>query len=75
MAVTLLAALIVTTHDHVPVQLPLQPAKTDPEVAVAVRVTAVPSPKLALQVEPQLMPAGVEVTVPDPVPALVTVSP
>ena len=41
-------------------------------VAVAVRVTAVPLARDALQVDPQFTPAGDEVTVPVPVPALAT---
>ena len=41
-AVTLLAALILTTQLPVPVQAPLQPVKVEPVVGVAVRVTLVP---------------------------------
>ena len=50
------------------------PAKTDPPAAVAVNVTTVPVLYIAVQSAPQLIPAGEEVTVPLPVPALVTVS-
>jgi len=57
----------------VPVQAPLQPVKVEPVEAAAVRVTLVPLVKLALQVEPQLTPVGLEVTVPEPVPLLVRV--
>jgi hypothetical protein len=74
-AVTLWAALIVTTHVPVPEQpAPDQPPNVDPEAGAAVRVTDVPVLKDAEQVEPQLMPAGALVTVPEPVPARVTVS-
>ena len=59
---------IVTWQGPNPVQSPLQPAKLEPDAAVAVRVTTVPVVKLAAQVEPQLIPAGLEVTVPKPVP-------
>src|SRR4029453_4897187 len=52
---------------------PLQPAKTDPADAVAVNVTELPVGKGALHVFPQLMPAGLLVTVPVPPPAFVTV--
>jgi hypothetical protein len=73
-AVTDCAADIVTVQVLVPVQAPLHPANVEPLAAEAVKVTAAPLAKLALQVAPQLMPAGDEVTVPVPVPALVTVS-
>jgi len=72
-AVTLWAAVIVTAQLPVPVQAPLQPVNVEPVAGVAVRVTFVPRLKLALHVAPQLMPAGDEVTVPLPVPALPTV--
>jgi hypothetical protein len=73
-AVTLFAELIVTTHDPVPVQPPLQPEKSDPVAGVAANVTLLPEAKLALHVKPQLMPTGVLVTVPVPVPLFDTVS-
>ncbi len=72
-AVTLLAASSTTAHPPVPVQAPLQPVKVEPVAAVALRPTLVPLVKLALQVAPQLIPAGLEATVPVPVPALATV--
>jgi len=74
-ALTLRAALMVTTHDPVPEQpAPDQPVKRDPAAGVAVRVTTVASSKLAAQVTPQLTPAGLEVTVPDPAPVFDTLS-
>ncbi len=86
-AVTDLAVSIVTVQDVlVPVQASDQPSKTDPASGVAVNVTevllayeaeqvapVVPA-ALVVPVAPQLIPAGVEVTVPDPVPDLATVS-
>jgi hypothetical protein len=72
-AVTARAALIVTAQLPVPVQAPLQPAKVEPVAGVSAKVTLVPLAKLALQLPGQLMPAGVLVTVPLPVPAAVTV--
>ena len=68
-----LAALMVTWQEPVPVQAPLQPAKAEPAAGAWLRVTTVPELKLALQVAPQLMPVGEEVTVPLPVPAFATV--
>src|SRR5437870_1208879 len=74
-AVTVVAALRVTVQVPLPEQPPpLQPLKVEPAVGVAVSVTAVPLVKLAEQVAPQVMPAGRLVTVPLPVPALLTVS-
>src|SRR5881628_498365 len=74
-AVTVVAALRVTVQAPGPEQPPpLQPLKVEPAAGVAVSVTAVPLAKLAVQVAPQLMPAGLLVTLPAPVPALETVS-
>ena len=72
-AVTAFGALMVTWQAPEPEHAPLHPVKTDPGAAEAVRVTTVPVGKLALQVGPQLMPAGEDVTVPLPVPPFVTV--
>jgi len=73
-AVTALAALIVTLHVVAPAQLPLQPVKVEPAAATAVRVTTVLLVNDAEHVVPHEMPVGALVTVPLPVPALVTVS-
>src|SRR6058998_576540 len=74
-AVTVVAALRVTVQAPGPEQPPpLQPVKVEPAAGAAVSVTAVPLAKLAAQVAPQVMPAGLLVTVPAPVPALETVS-
>jgi hypothetical protein len=61
---------------QVPVPLqppPLQPAKLEPLAAAALRVTTVPALNDAEQVAPQLMPLGLLVIVPLPVPLLLTV--
>src|SRR5258705_12143977 len=63
----------VTVHDPVPLQSPPQPVKAEDAFGVAIRVTAVPLTKLAAHVAPQLMPAGLLVTVPEPAPAGETV--
>jgi len=75
-AVTEAAALIVTVQVVVaPLQPPpLQPVKVDPADGAAVRVTRVPEVNETEQVVPQLRPAGELVTVPLPVPPLLTVS-
>jgi hypothetical protein len=73
-AVTVVLAASVKLHAPVPVQPPAHPAKVEPALGVAVRVTAVPGAKLALQVVPQLIPEGLLVTVPVPVPAFFTTS-
>jgi len=73
-AVTVVVAVTVTAHEPVPLHPPpLQPAKTDPAAAVAVNVTAVPVLKVAEQVDPQFISPPPLVTVPDPVPDLMTV--
>ena len=73
-AVTFCAALMLTTQLPVPVHAPLQPVKLLPAADVAVRVTLAPVVKDALQLVPQLMPAGVLVIVPEPVPLRATLS-
>jgi hypothetical protein len=71
-AVTAFAAVSDRVHVDVPLQAPLQPEKLEPVAATAVSVTDAPFVKSAWQVAPQAMPAGLLVTVPDPVPAFVT---
>lgn len=73
-AVTDLAVSIVTLQLPVPLHAPDQPVKSESADVAAVRVTAVPALKLEAQAAPQSIPAGEEVTVPVPVPALFTVS-
>ena len=51
---------------------PDQPVKIEPVLAVAVSVTDVPGEYEAVHVVPQLMPVGELVTVPVPLPDLVT---
>ena len=67
-AVTDWAESIVTWQEPVPEQAPLQPANVELWSAPAVSRTDVPLPKLATQLGPQLMPAGVLVTAPVPEP-------
>src|SRR5258708_31016478 len=69
-----LAAMVTVALALVPEQAPDQALNVELESAVAVRRTRVPSVKLATQVAPQSMPVGLLVTVPWPVPLLVTVS-
>src|SRR5580700_10451766 len=66
-AVTLCAALIVTTQLPTPLQAPPQPLKVQPLAGVAVKVTGVPAANPAAHVDGQLMPAGLLATVPLPV--------
>ncbi len=75
-AVTALFAFIVTVHAPVPVHAPLQSANTPFPTTRAVSVTAAPLLNTLLQVVPQLMPAGLLVTVPldASAPLLVTAS-
>jgi hypothetical protein len=64
---------IVTVQALRPLQAPLHPAKKDPVAALKVNFTFVPAANEAEHVGLQLIPAGVLVTVPEPVPATVTV--
>ena len=73
-AVTVVAAFIVTVQGPVPEHPPLHPTNVHPGKGVAVRVTTVPLSYDAEQVTPQLIPPGLDVTVPRPVPLLFTVS-
>jgi hypothetical protein len=73
--VTDAAAFITTVHVPVPEHPPPdQPLNIEPDAGDAVNVTAVPLANSAEQVEPQLIPEGLEVTVPLPVPAGTTIS-
>lgn len=74
MALTLVDAVMLTMQEATPVQAPPHPANTEPESCVADRLTMVPTGKSYVQVAPQSMPAGVDVTVPLPAPSLVTIS-
>jgi hypothetical protein len=71
-AVQLMLAVIVTLPALV--QLPDQPANVEPEAGVAVKLIAVPLLSVVEQELPQLIAAGLLVTVPVPVPARLTVS-
>jgi hypothetical protein len=71
-AVTDVAAFMVTEQLPVPLHAPLQLTNVDVPFGVAVSVTTVPALKAAEHVAPQLIPAGLDVTVPPPVPAFAT---
>lgn len=69
-AVTFVAAVIVTVHVPVPVQPPpLQPVNVEPAFGSAVSVMVVPSENASVQSLPQLIPLGALTTLPTPVPA------
>jgi hypothetical protein len=73
-AVTVVEVFTVRVQVPVPEQGPLQPANVDPVAAAAVRVRELPTETLVEHWDPQEMPDGELVTVPEPVPFLVTVS-
>src|SRR5512135_556335 len=77
-AVTDLAASIVSVIGleafGEPGTSPVQFVNKEPEAGTAVRVTLEPAPKEAVQVEPQSMPGATLVTLPLPVPFLLTTS-
>ena len=61
-AVTFLAALMVILQTLVPIQAPVRPAKIDPAADVGIKVTRVLIGKDLRQIKPQLIPAGLLVT-------------
>jgi len=63
---TLCAWVIGTRQLPTPLQAPPQPVKANPASGTTVRLTTVTGVKLAVQVEPQLMPVGVLNTLPLP---------
>ena len=65
-AVTAVSALSVTVQADWPEQAPPQPAKANPLAGAAVSETPVPFANEAVQAAPQLIPAGAEVTTPEP---------
>jgi len=70
----LLVLMVTCVEVFVPLHAPLQPAKTDPDAADAVKVTTVPRAYAWVQSDPQLIPEGFEVTVPLPEPFFETES-
>ena len=66
----LLAPMVRTPSEQS--ESPLHPAKLDPEEGTAVRETIVPKEYACEQSLPQLMPAGLLLTLPLPLPPLVT---
>jgi len=73
-AVTDALLVKVTTQVEVPLQAPDHPVNVEPAAGAAVSVTTVPLLNPALHVAPQLIPDGLLVTTPVPVPARVTAS-
>ena len=74
-AATCWLALSVNVQEGLlPLQPPVHPVNVEFAPAVSVSVTEVPLAKLALQVAPQLIPAGLLAIEPVPVPARLTVS-
>lgn len=73
-AVTFSAALSVRLQVLMPEQPPLHPPKEKLLLGVAVSVSCAPGAKVALHVPGQLIPAGLLVTDPVPLPASATVS-
>jgi hypothetical protein len=67
-AVTVVLPVSVSLQLLVPVQAPDHPMKESPLAGVALSINAVPGLKLAVQDCPQLIPAGLLLTVPDPEP-------
>ncbi len=63
-----------TVHVPMPEQpSPFHPSNVEPRIGTAVSVTELPGEKSAAQILPQSIPAGVLVTLPEPLPGDVTV--
>ena len=73
-AITNALPINVTLQLPMPMQAPDHPANVELLFGAAVSVSMVPLVKLALHIAPQLIPAGLLMIVPAPVPALWTVS-
>src|SRR4051794_23622951 len=73
-AVTALSASSVTEHAPLPVHAPDQPANAEPESGTADSATVVPLHHWNAHVVPQAIPPGLELTVPEPIPALAMLS-
>jgi hypothetical protein len=73
-AFTALSPSSVIVQLPVPEQAPDQPVNVEPLSAVAVTVTLVPRGNEAEQAPPHVIPAGLLVTVPAPLPPVLTVS-
>jgi hypothetical protein len=71
---TVAFAFMVMLHAPVPVHPPVHPPNVEDDPGASVSVTTVPAGNVPWHVVPQLMPAGLLVMVPPPVPELCTVS-
>ena len=71
---TVVFALIVTLQAPVPVHPPVHPPNVEVDPGASLSVTTVPAANVYWHVVPQLMPAGLLVMVPAPVPESFTVS-
>ena len=74
LADTVVFALIVTLQAPVPLHPSAHAPNVEVAAGVSVSVTTVPAANVPWHVVPQLMPAGLLVMVPPPVPELCTVS-
>src|SRR5438270_213678 len=71
-AVAFWSPSIATVQPEAPLHAPLQPEKREPAAGDWASITEVPESKSATQVAGQSTPGGVEVTRPEPVPAITT---
>src|SRR5207249_4160353 len=72
-ALTTRDAVMLTEQPAAPAHDPPHPEKIEPGAAVAIRVTPLPGANGSVQTAPQLIPAGMLVTVPTPPPVFKTV--